>query len=147
MQPRSAIAGKDIPLPLEGDDRRGSFRYSAPLAGECRLASSWDAADRWPTNASDISESGLALVLSRRFEPGTLLVVTLASAKSGPVRMPLARVCRVSRVGSDWKLGCMWADAPAVAELRTLFGIVDLWRACVAARTAQLSGLRKQTSN
>jgi hypothetical protein len=61
----------------------------------------------WPVTIRDIGIGGCQLLLSRRFEPGTLLVVDLHDGQGQPGRMVLARVVRVTSLARGrWILGC-----------------------------------------
>ncbi len=80
------------------------------------------AGNRWPTLLRDISGGGVGIRLSRRFEPGTLLALTLGPSLANTTSLPLARVQRVSSAGVYWWLGCAWADEMNEDDLYLLVG-------------------------
>jgi hypothetical protein len=60
---------------------------------------------------SDISQGGMQIVASRRFEPGTLLSVELPSTDSEEGMAVLAYVVRAQPHGdSEWKMGCRFSN-------------------------------------
>jgi serine/threonine protein kinase len=75
----------------------------------------------WPLVVRDVSAGGIAVLLARRFEPGTDLFIELwAGAGGQPRRLP-ARVVRVQaeRAG-HWIHGCSFDTPLAEAELAAL---------------------------
>ena len=114
-------AENDNFTPAELDERRGSVRHVCALQGDCQPITALETGNHWPVQAADISLGGVRLLLSRRFEPGTLLAIEFVSADDSAY-MPLARVCRVSLSETYWLHGCAWADALAQEELGTLVG-------------------------
>ncbi|MBY0523937.1 MAG: PilZ domain-containing protein [Gemmataceae bacterium] len=117
--PTSIASG---PFLADGSERRTSIRHVCELSGDCQPIAALEAGNRWPVQAANISEGGVSLMLSRRFEPGTLLAVEFVSDPADTAYMPLARVCRASRAGNYWLLGCSWADGLGADDLRTLVG-------------------------
>src|SRR5271170_4583911 len=99
-----------ISLTEESNDRRGWVRHPIALRGQCQPVTSLEASLRWPIHTADVSAGGVGVVVCRRFEPGTLLALSLTAAGQGTVSMPLARVRRVSETGRRWLLGCAWVD-------------------------------------
>jgi len=95
-------------------------------------------AGQWPARTYDLAPTGLGLVLSRRFEPGTCLLVRLRGDQSVPSVTLAARVVRVVLVSSGWLMGCCFprvmhpdefqamlqqatqVTAPGVRETKTL---------------------------
>jgi hypothetical protein len=149
LKPHPAMGGEgNPPVPVEawplGDatpdpaDRREALRLITHLHGDCWAVGGPGVSGAWPARTADISEGGLGLLLSRRFEPGTVLAVTLARSKRETICMPLARVRCVRSLGFDWKLGCAWANGLTIAELAELLGPAVLRRAGVLARTKRL---------
>jgi hypothetical protein len=98
-------------------ERRAAVRYACVLETACRsLAGSADV--RWPARVRDISATGICLLVSRRFEPGSLLAIDLSSDFASA---PLARVVRVNwQADGDWALGCAFVTRLSDEELRTL---------------------------
>jgi hypothetical protein len=106
-------------------ERRDSQRFDCQLTAVCQPVA---AEFHWEGQADDISAGGISLVLSRRFEPGTLLAVGLKGLALDSSCMPLARVCRVNPAGLYWRLGCSWADELGLDELRGLLGAYTIWK-------------------
>ena len=94
-------------------DRRSSVRYACDLNAACRPIAM---TGHWSGKTSDISAGGVCLVLSRRFEPGTMLSISLASEDESAC-MPLARVRQVTLCGAHWRLGCTWSGELSPVEL------------------------------
>jgi hypothetical protein len=99
-------------------ERRESTRHGCRIDASCQPIAA--PGNRWPAQAVDISTSGVSLVLSRRFEPGTILAVSLAGVSDCT---PLARVQCVAPHGLYWRIGCVWADPLTPEELRNLVGV------------------------
>ena len=60
-------------------DRRASDRFPCALETTCKPLGG-PRTKAWSAMAVDISTGGISLVLERRFEPGAMLLATLASA-------------------------------------------------------------------
>src|SRR5205809_348397 len=85
-------------------DRRGAERYPSGQDACCHPTS---ALDSTPVQVLDVSAHGVGLMSSRRFEPGTILVLELAETAPSPVSV-LARVVRiVARPNGHWLAGCV----------------------------------------
>jgi len=68
-----------------------------------------------------VSANGIALVVNRRFEPGTVLEIELGATRESPSRALRARVVRLTaRGGGKWLLGCVLATGLSDADLRGL---------------------------
>jgi hypothetical protein len=77
------------------------------LKGNCRPVGHDYSSGVWPAQLVDISTNGVGLVLSRRFEPGTPLIVEVHDDAGENLAMLLARVVRVAPGGQGgWHLGC-----------------------------------------
>src|SRR4051812_13381307 len=94
-------------LAAASEERRRGLRYAAHLEGSCVPAAAL-ATMPWPVQAVDISARGIGLLAPRRFEPGTLLSVSLSGANAHDVSLPLAQVRRCIAHGHSWLLGCVW---------------------------------------
>jgi serine/threonine protein kinase len=103
------------------DERRVSVRFSskqdsscAPLGGE--------RACRWPAKIQDISSTGLSLLLGRRFEPGTLLLLQPEGGEDPS--LPQTLLVRVRNARSQprrkWLLGCTFARRLSEEEVRLM---------------------------
>lgn len=116
-----------IPSPAERE-RRLSPRYRCRVRGDCRPATANEVGNRWPVRVIDISGGGVGLLLSRRFEMGTLLAVELQRLPTRSNHMPLARVCRVVSADAHWLLGCVWEGTVNSEDLQSLIGASAMWQ-------------------
>jgi hypothetical protein len=113
---------------VQNIERRGSARYMCRLEGKCQPVTAVETGNTWPLEAVDVSVGGIGLRLARRFEPGTLLAMSLFGNAVEPVRMVLARVRRVFQSGNYWLLGCAWTNELDTTELRSLLGTPSRWQ-------------------
>jgi hypothetical protein len=73
----------------------------------------------WLGRVQDLSTGGIALLLTRRFEPGTALHVELAAKGEGS-RPLLVRVIHATPESENhWLIGCAFACPLSEAELQT----------------------------
>jgi hypothetical protein len=72
---------------------------------------------RWPTKVRDISATGIGLLVSRRFEPGTILVVEMQGDPPVGERLLLARVVHTTSAGGEWLVGCEFINPLSDDEL------------------------------
>jgi serine/threonine protein kinase len=92
--------------PKKGAERRVAVRYPSDREASC-LPVARTKEKSWSAKLQDISASGLCIRASRRFEPGTLLMVELVQANERIPRSVLARVQWVRRQSPRvWLLGC-----------------------------------------
>lgn len=124
MSEPSPIENKYVELagPLE---RRATVRIECALRADCQPIAALEAGNHWPARATDISQGGINLRVSRRFEPGSFLTVQFTSAPADEIYVPVARVCHVSKDGMHWRLGCVWARALTAEDFQTLVGRLD----------------------
>ena len=88
-----------------------------PMSGPLADAPEGD----WSGRALDISAGGIALVLDRQVEPGTVLSVELPS-KPTKLRFLFARVVHATQeMSGKWILGCSFAWPLSDEELQTCF--------------------------
>ena len=94
------------------DDRRRAVRHPRPQGVVCVVLNgsmSWRAEenDEWPAVLRDVSNGGIGLLLARRFEVGTQLLVPLERKRSGTPTEVWAQVVRVEpdQYG-HWFHGC-----------------------------------------
>jgi hypothetical protein len=107
------------PTPSAGD-RRAGVRHRVSLEtfsqpGEGRLDQVW-----WPATVCDLSKTGIGLVVSRRFEAGTLLAVELQSSTDSGGRKLLAHVRHAVERPDGWLLGCAFTQELTDQELAAL---------------------------
>jgi serine/threonine protein kinase len=105
-------------------ERRASVRYDCALQTPCTMVDSLHAGDtelqtQWDAEVSNLSVAGIGLLVSRRFEPGSILTVSLTN---GNAKKTLeVRVVRVERAeGRRWFLGGVLAQKLTKEELRSL---------------------------
>jgi hypothetical protein len=101
-------------------ERRAWVRYACDLSGSCQPVSG--SRDRtWAARVQDISRGGLRLVVTRRFEPGTLLEIDLTDVKQIEVQSVLARVIHVTTQSLGmWCLGCSFHRELSEDDVRAL---------------------------
>jgi hypothetical protein len=77
----------------------------------------------WQAQVINVSPSGIGLVVSRQFQPGTILNIALPIASDHLFRTVLACVVHVTpQRGNKWALGCRFATELNDEDLQT-FGI------------------------
>jgi hypothetical protein len=115
-----------IPPPKSGGaDRRAAVRYPVSPDGfsndnSCRPITA-QPTEAWSAVVRDMSTGGLGLVVNRRFEPGTLLIVDVQDAEQTNSRSLLVRVVHVERDEENfWFLGCKFPTALTESELLSL---------------------------
>jgi CheY-like chemotaxis protein len=94
-----------------GQERRACVRYLCQLDGSCQPVGQPATGQTWVGKLRDISSTGVRILVNRRFEIGTLLVLELPRPGWDASRMLLCRVVRVSKplVGDEWEVGCALA--------------------------------------
>jgi serine/threonine protein kinase len=108
-----------------GNERRTAPRHPCTLGVSCVIdtdlfGSGADSVEVWPGTVHDLSPRGVGLVISRRFEPGTMLRVDLESS-GGTARELPARVVNVrSEAAGHWFHGCVFPEPLTDADLRDL---------------------------
>ncbi len=112
--------GLGRPAPPAEEERRLWGRFPCDVETTCRAASGPAAGSAaMPARVRNISRGGIALVLGRAFEPGTLLSVSLPGE---PATEVLACVVRCEpRPGQAWDAGCTFATELSDQDLQ-LFG-------------------------
>jgi PilZ domain len=104
-------------------DRRVWIRYPGNLETYCQPVAA-ETAPRtegcWPASVWDVSTGGMALLVERRFEPGTSLL--LLSAVNGLPRILSMDVIHASEHSSGhWMLGCVFPHPLTEEELHALW--------------------------
>jgi serine/threonine-protein kinase len=98
-------------------ERRAYVRFQCQLDSSCRSLGAGTNL-HWDARVLDISKGGVALVLNRRFEPGTLLEVDLHTTTPGALHNAMVRVMNVRRQGDgSWVLGCAFSHELDEQEL------------------------------
>jgi serine/threonine protein kinase len=115
----SAIA----PLPSE---RRAAVRYPSTQGSACRVEPSVHAdapepEDCWPATLLDVSTRGMGLLLARRFEPGTELLIEVEATDDAPARSLRLRVTRVRRYAlGHWNVGGVFSEPLSAEDVQSL---------------------------
>lgn len=115
----------------QGPERRAWVRFPCTQGSVVTLESSFhaDAADNgetWPATVMDISVGGLALVLGRRFEPGTVLSLEWSGRDANQTSTLLLRVLYAKPQGfGHWLVGGAFLQQLTSEELQAL-----LWTGC-----------------
>jgi serine/threonine protein kinase len=114
--PRRAQPTAMAPARPQGSERRSHVRHRMRLDGHCQPLSG-SREDVWATRAVDVSRKSIALVVNRRFEAGTVLVVY---PKKGypPFLVRVAR--QQSRAARTWLLGCHFARLLTEEDLQLM---------------------------
>jgi serine/threonine protein kinase len=124
-QPSAAMPGRPKRERPE-QDRRRSVRYPCALPTLCDVLTAIHEGmiggeERWPGDVVDLSVTGIALVLRRRFEPGTLLRLELQSADRAFKCRPELELVRVERGrGGRWFLAGTFTSPLDRDDLRKL---------------------------
>ncbi len=118
--PRGRLAGHEGGW-LRAAERRGAARRSCHVPSVCHPLPLSRERDSWWAVAQDISESGIGLVLERRFELGTVLVLELESVEGRAAHYLLAEVVRTEpQPGGTWLAGCAFIGGPTDEQIATL---------------------------
>ena len=100
--------------------RRRSPRFGCALEGSYGLTASVEG-ESWPATVRNISLDGVGMVVSRAFEPGIRLRVTLHNASKSVSRTLIIRVVyTLEHPSGDWILGGAFTRALTGAELQAL---------------------------
>jgi hypothetical protein len=102
-------------------ERRAWVRYPSAQESVCQPYTQDKGELCWPAQIRDISTGGVKLLMTRRFEPGTVLSVELTAGAESLVRLPVARVRRVrAGQGGGWVIGCQFLTQLSDEELEEL---------------------------
>src|SRR5947208_11115222 len=95
--------------PLAGAERRVAVRYSCALKSLCQTKTGRPEDFWWWGNICDISTTGMGLLISRQFEPGTQLVIEALTVQEAfePLQVRVIRATKQARGG--WLHGCEFA--------------------------------------
>jgi hypothetical protein len=120
---------KDSPAvlqPTPGADRRAFVRHQLGYGTYATIDTAVfgggeDTEEIWPLTVRDVSTGGVGVVLARRFEAGTELMIELGT---GPTSTPRRLPVRVVRIEPDsvghWVHGCAFICPLAEDELAAL---------------------------
>jgi serine/threonine protein kinase len=109
-----------------GRERRAAVRYECTLPTCCTINQSLhpdmtECRIQFNARVCDLSVSGIGLVLSRRFEPRSVLTVDLTSSAGDMKRTREMRVVRVALAGREgWFLAGIFTENLSKEELRRL---------------------------
>jgi serine/threonine protein kinase len=111
------IASVAPPRPAE---RRATVRSLSRLKGTCRPYAA-DKKGQWNADVRDVSAGGMALVVSRRFEPGTVLQVKLPGTEGASRREYVVGVVRLQADSpKTWVIGCIFPRRMSDEEVQSL---------------------------
>jgi serine/threonine protein kinase len=126
------------PDATETDDRRASVRYAVGVGSSCTINTSVfdsdpdmppEATAVWPLVVRDVSTSGIGILLARRCEAGTELLIELMTEANQVTRSLPVRVVRVRRdTLGHWVHGCEFLsplDPPGLTAVLGHLGRVD----------------------
>lgn len=92
-------------------ERRSRVRHRSTRTGRCRPVQTPGAVAPWPARIWDVSGGGVALILDRRFEAGTLLMIECPDDNGTATDRLLARVLHALELRDNrWFLGCRLMD-------------------------------------
>jgi hypothetical protein len=101
---------RPAPAKLSAADRRDSIRHPCDWVAFCKPCVV-KGEPNWEAQAHDVSQSGIRLVASRRFEPGTLLFIDVRGRGDEAARRLTASVVYVRGGKSgQWTLGCKFVS-------------------------------------
>src|SRR5262249_11740343 len=96
-------------------------RIPCDLESSCQPITAREGGTGWDARVQAISLGGVAVVLRRRFEPGSGLSIGLPAAGSSPPLTLLVRVMRTERLADgQWLLGCSFPSPLGEEEMQGL---------------------------
>lgn len=100
------------------DERRAHVRYPCEFDSSCSPISA-ARGSQWTGKVRDISQGGIGIILSRRFELGTLLSVEIQEPDGRSSGSLLARVVHVTPHSSGgWAVGCCFTSELSEEEVK-----------------------------
>jgi hypothetical protein len=103
------------------EERRATVRYLWDSPGTRCAVEAPETEERWRGTIHDISVSGIALQIPRRFQPGTVLEVEVEVKGRAALLPLLMRVVRVAAASDgQWLHGCVLESSVAEVELKAL---------------------------
>jgi hypothetical protein len=108
--------------PPRGVECRVYERHTCGVETACQPIAARSSLDiQWPAAIRDISETGVGVVLGRRFERGTGLAIEVPGTGTRPPDTLLAKVVHVTALpGGQWRLGCTFVSRLSVDEVRAV---------------------------
>jgi hypothetical protein len=107
------------------EDYRAWVRFPCDSHATYRPSSSSEIGE-WQAQVTDVSPSGIGLVVSREFQPGTMLNIALPLDSQECFRTVLACVIHVTRVtrqeNETWSLGCSFPGELSAEDLQGFGG-------------------------
>jgi hypothetical protein len=104
-------------------ERRASIRYALQphtISTEVVAGSQSDPIQS-SARVADISTTGIALILRRPFEPGTILRLTLRTSNATPEQTWQVRVAHLKpRSRTEWLIGCAFERPLSELELKAV---------------------------
>jgi hypothetical protein len=92
-----------------GRERRASIRYPVELNSQCQSIGGTKGLN-WPVKVRDMSVGGVALTVTRRFEPGTVLALDIKFPEDDEPMSLLVRVTNIRPLtDASWVIGCAFA--------------------------------------
>jgi hypothetical protein len=111
LPPKTAQASEPTPPPSPRLERRAFVRHFCDIGA---------LVDSWPAQIENISRGGLKIIISRRFEVGTILKVEIPLTGEESSSMLLARVVRAAPEPSGWGLGCAFLQEISEEKIHSL---------------------------
>jgi serine/threonine protein kinase len=100
-----------------GKERRAYVRYPSKMEGQCQPVAGFKE-DLWTTRIVNVSRNSIGLVVNRRFEVGTVLVVYPQQADYPPFMVRVARI--QARPSRKWLLGCVFPNLLSDEEIKVV---------------------------
>jgi hypothetical protein len=117
---------QEPPAPTPAAELRVRERIPCDVAACCQSVAARGGRDlSWPGKVRDVSAAGIGLILSRRFEPSTCLVIDLPTPGPRPPDTLLALVLYCTPLPHrQWLLGCAFATELSEDELQRLLRLM-----------------------
>jgi len=119
-----SVGLNEVVGPVAARERRVWVRCSCNLESSCQpvaLPSASQPEMQWHAEVRDVSAGGLKLLLRRRFERGSALLIEIPTAEEGKIKTLAAVVIHVSHAPEGWVHGCRFEARPTQDELNELF--------------------------
>ena len=103
-------------------ERRAWIRLPSDQEICCQLVTNLapeEAKTGWLGRVRDVSPGGIALILNRRFQPGTMLMVDLSANAEEGRGLQVRVVYSTPELKGRWIIGCAFGRVLTQAELQT----------------------------